>query len=106
MTVWIVRFMPLEGTVPTDGRFRTEESARKVWNEAGAWDTGKGKFTFRDDFGADIRIDLKKCLEVFTDTDSSAASQYALNEANHEAARAHNLPPPSKGKVHPGSTTH
>jgi hypothetical protein len=94
MKLWILRFVPYEGGGPIDGYFRTEESARRVF------EGGKGiKSVFTDDFGIEVRVDTSRCACVLTNTEASAAFTAALQSANQSAAQAYGIPISIKGST-------
>lgn len=83
MTVWLLRFVPYNGGSPVDACFSSAESASKQWNNLVV--AMPGDKIIVDDFGLRVRIDPSKGALILTDTETSAKSVAALDNANKDA---------------------
>jgi len=88
MKLWIVRFVPKAGSCPIDAAFHSEERARTQFD---AIYIELGPIRICDDFGIEQIIDPTAYSVILTNTDSGAAVQRALHDANRDAAQTYGL---------------
>ena len=98
MNIWMVRFIPYEGSNFHQLMFRSEEKAQQVFVEA---TKATGPMMLRDDFGIELWVDPSRCALILTNAHASAAFSAAVNTANEYAMRAFNLP---RAAIAPGSS--
>jgi len=97
MTIWLLRFAPYAGGPMTDGYFRSEARAKGLY---GGFKDSDIRVDFTDDFGVSVSLNPSMGVLLLTNTDTSAAMNKDLNEANHDAARRQGIVP----KIVTGST--
>jgi len=89
MNLWILKFLPYEGSLCHALFFKTAEAAKKIRSEALE---SKGVILLKDDFNIEMAIDPAKCVIMLTNCESGAGFMAALNTANAYAGKAYGLP--------------
>ena len=89
MNAWLLRFVPVNGSIPLDLVFNSLDGARKARAVAlSADDT----VVLKSDTGVELAINPQHYTIVLTDAESSARSAAILDHANSDAARVYHLP--------------
>ena len=89
MNIWILKFLPYQGSLCHALFFRTLDGAKKVRSEALA---AQGVAILKDDFNIEMAVDPAMCVIMLTNCESGAAFMSALNTANAHAGKIYGLP--------------